>query len=103
MRNILGRLSHALQVVRYGDRIDPARDWFIMLTVTAVTLIAIISWNIWAFDRVARGGVLGQVTDTSIPIFNRTSLDTIQQVFEKRSGEAAKYENGTYTYEDPSL
>jgi len=86
----------------YSGYIDPARDWLVLLTLGAIALAGIVVWNIWAFDTVAQGGVIGAPMSSAPPVFSRASLDAIHAVFEKRSGEQAKYETGTYRYSDPS-
>jgi hypothetical protein len=87
--------------LRYGA-INPARDWRVLITLSAIALAGIIIWNAWAFDTVASGGVIGSVTTSSQPVFNSTSLDSIQTMFSNRATEEEKYETGTYRFADPS-
>jgi hypothetical protein len=88
--------------LKYSGYIDPARDWLVLLTLGAIALAGIVVWNVWAFDTVAQGGVIGAPASSAPPAFSRASLDAIHAVFEKRSAEEAKYETGTYRYSDPS-
>ena len=64
--------------------------------------MCIIVWNLWAFDTVANGGVIGASATTTTPVFNRASLDAIHDVFTSRAEEEAKYKDGIYSYSDPS-
>lgn len=81
---------------------DPVRDWLVLLISSAIVFAGIIVWNVWAFDTVASGGVIGGAAPGSPPVFSRSSLDAIHAVFEKRAAEEAKYKTGTYRYADPS-
>ena len=81
---------------------DPVRDWLILCVLSAIVFVGMVMWNVWAFDTVSQGGVIGApVADTS-PVFNRSSLDTIHSVFASRAEEEAKYRTGTYRFTDPS-
>jgi hypothetical protein len=88
--------------LRSSAHIDPVRDWLILMTLFIFSLICIIVWNVWAFDTVARGGVIGSSVKSTSPVFNSSSLETIRGVFEKRAAEESKYVNGVYRYADPS-
>jgi len=87
--------------LRYGANIDPGRDWLILVTCSTILLIGIIVWNVWAFDTVANGKVIG-AAPAATPSFNQASLDAIRTVFEDRADEEAKYVTGVYRYADPS-
>ena len=82
--------------------IDPARDWLVLFTLFVLAFASIIVWNVWAFDTVSRGGVIGTVATSTQPVFNNSSLNAIHTVFEKRATEEAKYVTGVYRYTDPS-
>lgn len=99
--NILSSITSFFSRLR-GGRQDPVRDWLMMLTLFLVACAGIIVWNIWAFDTVARGGVIGSAVVHAPPVFSRSSLDAIHAVFEKRAAEEAKYTAGEYRYADPS-
>ncbi len=83
-------------------RLDPARDWLVLVTLSAIVLAGIIVWNVWTFDTVATGGVIGGQTTTSSPLFNQSSINSIRTIFENRADEEAKYQTGTYRFSDPS-
>ena len=85
-----------------GSVRDPVRDWLVLITLSILALVSIIVWNAWAFDTVARGGVIGAPAIGSPPIFSNSSLDVIHTIFVSRAAEEAKYVTGTYRYTDPS-
>ncbi|MFH1178399.1 MAG: hypothetical protein V1711_01600 [bacterium] len=99
--NIASLAESFLKHLRYGA-INPVRDWLVLLTLSAITLASIIIWNVWAFQTVARGGVIGTTATSSPSVFNHSSLDTIEIIFANRAAEKAKYETGTYRFADPS-
>ncbi|MFA5942787.1 MAG: hypothetical protein WC798_03935 [Candidatus Paceibacterota bacterium] len=82
--------------------LDPVRSWFAMLTFSMIALAGIIVWNVWAFDTIVSGGVIGTSATSTVPVFSQESLDTIRDIFEQRAKEALKYETGTYRFADPS-
>ncbi len=73
-----------------------------MLIVSAVALVGIVGWNVWAFETVANGGVIGTAAMSTVPAFSRSSLDAIHAVFESRAAEGDKYVSGAYHFADPS-
>ena len=83
-------------------RLDPARDWLMLVMLSAIALTGIIVWNMWAFDTVATGGIIGGRTATSTPLFSSESVNAIHTIFKDRADEEAKYETGTYRFADPS-
>lgn len=100
--NIFTRMSSLLQQLREGGRHDPMRDWLLLLTLSTITLASIIVWNVWAFDTVANGGVIGTSVPKAPPAFNQASLDAIHTIFTSREAEEKKYETGVYRFVDPS-
>lgn len=100
--NISSHLGSLMKQVRYGARLDPARDWMALLTLSIIVLAGLIVWNVWAFDRVARGGVIGAPEVGTPPVFDSSSLDAVHAIFESRAAEETKYRTGVYTFPDPS-
>lgn len=88
--------------LRSGARLDPVRDWLMLLALSIIVFIGIVAWNISAFSTVARGGVIGAGATSTPAAFNRSSLDVIHAIFEKRAAEEVKYVTGVYRYADPS-
>lgn len=91
-----------LKRLRVGAPQDPVRDWIMALIFSAIVLAGVIVWNAWAFGTVARGGVIGSVEPSSLPVFKSSSLDAIHGIFANRVTEESKYETGAYRYVDPS-
>lgn len=100
--NIFNTTISFLKRLRGRVHQDPDRDWFSVLTFSAIVFVSIIVWNIWAFDTVTSGGVIGAPVSQTPPVFNRSSLDAVHEVFINRADEKAKYETGVYRYADPS-
>ena len=88
--------------VRGGLYLDPVRDWLVLLILSVFAFVSIVVWNVWAFDTVAQGGVIGANATSTTPSINRSSIDAIHDIFAKRAGEEAKYVTGVYRYADPS-
>ena len=85
----------------YGA-INPIRDWLFLVALSAILLAGIVVWNVWAFDAVAQGGIIGK-PDTNAPSsINQSSVDQINTIFANRAAEENKYVNGAYQYTDPS-
>ncbi len=78
------------------------RDWLILLSLALLAFIGIVVWNVWTFNNVAQGGVIGTAATSTPPVFNRSSIDTISSVFQMRGTEEAKYVTGVYRSTDPS-
>lgn len=100
--NISNLPNSFLKRLYVGANQDPARDWITALIFSAIVLVGIIVWNAWAFDIIARGGVIGSTTGSSPTVLNSPSLDGIHAIFIKRAAEEAQYKAGTYIYVDPS-
>ncbi len=81
---------------------NPMRDWLGLLTCSAIALVGIVVWNMWAFDTISQGGVIGTPANSSPAVFSGSSLDTINTIFASRADEEAKYRTGVYNYADPS-
>ena len=87
---------------RYGQRIDPSRDWLVLLSVSGIILAVIVVWNVWAFDTVSKGDSIGAPVETGAPLFNQASLNELNAMFSARASEEQKYQSGAYTFTDPS-
>jgi len=95
-------ISSFVSRARSSARLDPARDWIIMLIISLIVLTGVVIWNAWAFDTVAGGGTIGLATTSLVPTFNQSSLDAIRTVFANRAAEEEKYVTGVYRFSDPS-
>ncbi len=99
---ISSTLTSLFSRVRSAARPDPVRDWLVLLTLSLFAFVCIVVWNVWAFDTVAQGGVIGTAATSTPPVFNHASLDAVHAVFDARAAEEAKYVTGVYRYADPS-
>ena len=88
--------------MRTGAHQDPVRDWLVLILLSTIVLAGIIVWNVWAFDTVASGGIIGNSTIGTSAVPGRFSLDAIRTIFANRAAEEAKYVTGAYRYTDPS-
>lgn len=100
--NILHPITAFLKRMFRTSYRDPARDWIVLITLSFIALAGIAVWGAWAFDTVARGGVIGTVAPVTIADFDGTSLGTIHTVFDSRAAEEAKYVSDVYHFTDPS-
>ena len=81
---------------------DPVRDWLILVSCSLLALVSLVVWNVWAFDRVANGGVIGTSMKSASPVFDQSTLNAVNAIFTDRAAEEAKYVHGFYQYADPS-
>lgn len=81
---------------------DPVRDWLTLVTATAIAFVGIVVWNMWAFDTVVSGGVIGTPVLQAPKSIDRSSIEDVRAVLEKRAEEKTKYDSGIYRYADPS-
>lgn len=101
--NIFRSTGAFMSRLRFAEvSVDPVRDWLIILTLSILAFIGLIVWNIWAFDTVSRGGVIGTNATGTPPVFDGSSMEAVRTVFSKRADEEAKYVTGVYRYADPS-
>jgi hypothetical protein len=100
--NISNFSNSILDRIRSLSHFNPVRDWFVLLTLSLFALVVIIVWNVWTFDTVANGGIIGSSATSTTPVFNQSSLDAIQTVFSKRAEEESRYLRGVYRFADPS-
>ena len=100
--NISNSTGSLLKRLHTGAHIDPMRDWLALLACATIALTGIVVWNIWAFDTIAQGGVIGSSTASTPAVLDSPSLNAVRAVFEERAAEEAKYRTGVYRYSDPS-
>lgn len=83
---------------RYGDRLNSSRDWFVLVGITAILLLASIGWNVWLFLRVTNGEAIG--TATTQASLNPASIDSVNTLFQARANTETEYKNAHFV--DPS-
>lgn len=99
MKNIT---THLTNLFRYGERIEPTRDWFVLLALFGMLFVVSAVWNAWLFNRVASGGTLSAAATSTPTTFSKASLDVVERLFEERAAEELKYTSGEYSFTDPS-
>lgn len=89
MNKITASLQNLLKIFKYGDRISPVRDWFILVSVSALILAGSILFNLWLFAKITAGEAIGTATSTPTPII--TPISTVQTLFDNRAEVREKY------------
>lgn len=84
-------------------RLDPERDWTLLLVCATLSLLVIVGWNVWAFRTVVGGGTLGASQRPATFATTTSALDTLPGLLSARAAEDAKYIDGAYRFSDPSL
>jgi hypothetical protein len=84
---------------QYGERLNPARDWLVLVSISAVLLLMSLAWNAWLFNRVTNGAAIG--TATSTPTLNPAAIDSVNELFQKRATIETEYKNAHFV--DPSV
>lgn len=92
--------NKALHAVQYGETLRPARDWFVLLTISFFLILASAAWNAWVFLEVRdRDRAL---VDTNQSGGNtEDTVRSIETLFMEREAEAARYRS-EYEFVDPS-
>lgn len=93
-------IKKILQTFGYGERMHPARDWFILLASALMLVIASVAWNIFLLTKVERGEAIGDEMPQTT--FEAAPIDKVQEVFESRKEEELRYRQ-QYRFVDPSL
>ncbi len=97
--------SNSLTFLRrfiYGTRLRPARDWFALILLVAVALIASVAWSVYTFRATISGENSPAVLVRPGASVNRTTFERMQQIFDTRAAEQEKYQSGAYSFPDPS-
>ena len=96
-------LGSVTRLTRFSaGRIDPERNWLTLLIGSAILLLIIVAWNVWAFETVVSGGTLGETHPAGAPSANVSALETISTVLDARAAEDNNYVSGAYRFADPA-
>lgn len=87
----------------YGEELRPGRDWRAILGIAALVIVASAAWNVVIYLEIATGVSLGSAPESTLPAVSSTEVKDVRAVFTSRTIEQSKYENGTYSFIDPSL
>ena len=84
----------------YGETLHPARDWFVIISISAIILGVSVGWNSVTFLELTRTETpLEAVTAISS---SNTAVKDARVLFYSRAAEEEKYKSGTYRFVDPS-
>lgn len=84
--------------LKYGDRLNPARDWLILLGLFVIGLGVITVSSLIVFSRVTKGQQIG---DATVNVPAQIELDQVKALFAARAAERARYDS-QYRFIDPS-
>jgi|GEM_PF-1527582 len=101
MNTDLNKYLSFLSKLSYGKRLQPARDWFVLVSLALLALGALAVVSVWMYLEGARPTGEGEVP-TLTPAFSVDALDKTEALFEKRAEERSRYE-AEYLFVDPSL
>lgn len=91
-----------LSFLSYGPRVRPFRDWFVLISIGVLLLLASAGWNTWLFYRIFNGEALAPVTAPQGANFSTEALTKAEALFSARATEEGKYKT-EYRFVDPSL
>ncbi|MDB5237094.1 MAG: hypothetical protein JWL88_196 [Parcubacteria group bacterium] len=98
MKFSLPKGSGSKNSFRYGEKLDPARDWLMLILAASVLFAASIGWNLWLFIRVTNGDAIGNATATKA--LNPTSITSVNALFQQRADIETQYKNAHFA--DPA-
>ena len=87
----------------YGPKLNPARDWLILVAVLLLLVFVSTAVQTYFFSRVAGepSSVIG--TGKENPgLFDRSGLEEVFDLFKMRAEMAGKYQRGDLRFIDPS-
>ncbi len=99
MKLSLPKMGKSTGLFKYGERLNPARDWMVLVSIVAILLAASVAWNVWLFLRVTNGDAIGTASVDTKPL-NPASIDSIDALFQKRAAIETEYKNAHFV--DPS-
>lgn len=97
----LSSILATLKRFTYGERIHPARDWFVILSGAVLLILLSIGWNLWLLKTVEEGSAIGQPAPALSETFNAGPVEAAQKVFETRRAEELRFRQ-EYQFVDPS-
>ena len=83
----------------YGERLRPARDWFVLLSLAGILIVASAVWNLGAVREVERSGAPENLGAPAA--FDETPIASVRAVFEARADAYERYRTGP-GFVDPS-
>ncbi len=102
-RNTMNYLKKLMAKVKLpaGLRgMQPARDWFIMLTLAFLLIIGSVVWNVLFFTSALNDEVAALETTTPVSA-TQSALPALEAAFAERAQTAARYQGASFV--DPSI
>ncbi len=88
----------------FRGRLNPTRDWFVLLTLAGLGLLAILAWSVWTFQMALNREDTTAVTQRppASSVVDQSLLEKTRTLIRDRATEETKYETGAYRFTDPS-
>jgi hypothetical protein len=103
MKNLTSlSLSTYLGRLRYGDTLRPGRDWFVVIGIAVIVLIASIALNVWFFISLANSENAAPAVTTAHTTSSAGAVTDVQNIFQERATQQTDYQQ-TYHFVDPSV
>jgi len=99
MTNLSDIEKRALSTFSYGERLNPARDWFMLLVVAAILLLASAAMNVLIYEGVK--DVASSSAPAAVSGVDASAINTVESVFKARDAQMQNYEK-VYEFVDPS-
>ena len=84
----------------YGKRLRPARDWFVLVSLTLLAIAGFAIWSAWVYLEGARASQ-SNTAPLLVPTLSPDALEETERMFERRAAERVRYES-EYVFVDPS-
>lgn len=84
-----------------NDRPHPYRDWYTLVGISTILLLASLLWNVWFFMQATRGEGTGE-GNTAGQGIRENVIDTVRGIFIERAAEEGRYRT-EYRFVDPSV
>lgn len=98
MKSLLTSIRPWIARVSYGEQLDPARDWLLLLSAATILLALSILINVWIYIKKDTVPIPSTAPTVELPT---TSLTHAAQLFHMRMLEEANYRS-VYQFIDPS-
>ncbi|HVW71541.1 MAG TPA: hypothetical protein VHB93_00090 [Candidatus Paceibacterota bacterium] len=100
MTSITDIEKRTLSTFSYGERLNPLRDWLLLLVIAAVLFLASIATNVLIYEGVKSGVAQSSLT-SAVPEVDASAITNVEAVFTQRATEMQNYEK-VYQFVDPS-
>lgn len=88
-----------LRSFSYGPQLRPMRDWFVLLTLAGILLLASVLWNVWYLWQVEEAAI-AELSPAEAR-FDAAPVESLRTVFEERAAALERYRSGS-GFVDPS-